>query len=147
MRQIKKENSQNIKLCSFAALLRKCSQSKHGFTLAETLVAISIAAMVMITCAFGISSAIHASRAAVVKSTADALAETESEYIKNEIRFAQDIDSVIKSLSGHSTSLNDMSLSELTFETAPDGAVTFRFTVAEYEYEYVTIPLNRDLIP
>lgn len=122
-------------------------KSRRGFTLAETLVAVSIAAMVMITCAFGMSSAIHAIKAAMVKSTADALAETESEYIKNEIRFAQDIDAVIESLSGHDASLNGMSLSELTFERTPNGAVTFRFTIAKYEYEYVTIPLNRYFIP
>ena len=121
-------------------------KSRLGFTLAETLVAVSIAAMVMITCAFGMSSAIHAIKTVIVKSTADALAETESEYIKNEIRFAQDIDSVIEILSGHSASLNGMSLSELTFESAPNGAVIFRFTVSEYEYEYVAIPLNKGFI-
>lgn len=122
-------------------------KSRCGFTIAEMLIAVSIAMIVTVTCIFGISSAVHTIRAAVVKSTADALAEAEAQYIKNEIRFAYDPDAVIESLYGHNASLNGMSVSELVFVTAPDGTVIFRFTVAEYEYEYAAIPLNRDFVP
>ena len=76
-------------------------KSRRGFTIAEILIAVSIAAIVMVTCVFGISSAIYTIRAVVEKSTADALAEAEAQYIKNEIRFAHDPDAVIESLSGH----------------------------------------------
>ncbi len=121
-------------------------KSRRGFTIAEILIAVSIAAIVMVTCVFGISSAIYTIRAVVEKSTADALAEAEAQYIKNEIRFAHDPDAVIESLSGHDASLNDMSVSGLIFETDPSGAVTFRFAIGEHEYEYMVIPLNKEFI-
>lgn len=118
-------------------------RTRNGFTITEMLMAVMIAAIVIVVCEFGIISAMHTIQTVMIKSTADALAQAEAQYIKNEIRFARSTEAVIEALSKHEASLNGLSVNELAFETAPNGTVIFRFTVAEYEYVYATTPLNR----
>lgn len=115
---------------------------RRGAALAEVLTATVISALIMVCCLFGITAAARAAQAAEVRATANALAQTAAEYIKNEIRFAEDTDQTIRALSAYPLSLNGLSVDALTFEKQPDGTVIFRFTVAGFVYEYQAAPLS-----
>lgn len=120
---------------------------KNGFILSETLIALTISAVVILICIIGISSAFHFAEASAIKSTADSLAESTALYIKNEIRFAENPNETVDALSSLEPELNGMRLRNLSFITADDGSVTFRFNVAKYNYEYTVYPLNQRFVP
>ena len=121
-------------------------RSKRGFTLAETLTAIAIAALLAPVCLFGITASTRAMHAASTRMRANALADTAALQIKNEIRFAKDPSAAIASLNDYTASLGDLSVEALTFEKRSNGSVVFRFTVAGISYAYETMPLNRDFV-
>ncbi len=120
---------------------------KGGFTTAETLAAAVVASVVSMMFIFGISAVCNLVYAAQTKLSADALAETEAEYIKNEIRFAKDPDEVMTALSGHTAYLNGLTAEKLTFEKTVDGVVVFSFCISEYKYIYRAAPLNDRYAP
>lgn len=116
--------------------------SKKGYLLWEMLFGLAFSAVIITFCAQASMSVIKNVSSLSVKMSADALAASEAQYIKDRLRFSADPNETIASLEGYEAELNGLSSENLSFELLPDGVVSFCFCVAGYEYEYKAAPLN-----
>ena len=114
----------------------------RGSALAGMLAAALTAILLFCVCLYGIAASLNLLDAAAQRSRADTLAALFARQIRERLRYARDPAAIIAELSDDQAELAGMRTENLTFETSPDGQVTFRFTVADYGYTYTVLPLN-----
>lgn len=114
----------------------------RGSALAGMLAAALTAILLFCVCLYGIAASLNLLDAAAQRSGADTLAALFARQIRERLRYARDPAAAIAELSDDQAELAGMRTENLTFETSPDGQVTFRFTVVGYGYTYTVLPLN-----